>query len=36
MSRITPAAAGPSTLRFYRRVLRELSAAGIRFLLGGG
>ncbi|MGH7305773.1 MAG: nucleotidyltransferase [Candidatus Rokuibacteriota bacterium] len=30
------AAAGPTALRFYRRVLRELSAAGIEFLVGGG
>jgi nucleotidyltransferase DUF2204 len=29
-------AAGPTTSRFYRRVLRELTAAGIDFLVGGG
>jgi hypothetical protein len=28
--------AGTTTQRFYRRVLRELSAAGIEFLVGGG
>src|SRR5882672_12322050 len=30
------AAATAKTLRFYRRVLRELTAAGIDFLVGGG
>ncbi len=30
------AAASPSTLRFYRRVLKALSAANIDFLVGGG
>jgi hypothetical protein len=30
------AAASVSTLRFYRRVLRELTAGGIEFLVGGG
>ena len=30
------AAASPRTLRFYRRVLRELTEAGIDFLVGGG
>jgi len=30
------AAAGPRTLQFYRRVLRELTEAGIDFLVGGG
>ena len=36
MSPTTTAAAGPTTRRFYRRVLRELSAGGIDFLVGGG